>query len=45
MGADISHGRALDECMADNWGGGEQLEGGESVWSSAEPNWRPDPLE
>ena len=22
MGADISHGRALDECMDDNWGGG-----------------------
>ena len=21
-GADISHGRALDECMDDNWGGG-----------------------
>ena len=26
MGADISHGRALDECMEDNWG----ADGGQS---------------
>ena len=28
VGADISHGRALDGCMDDNWGGGQLVGGG-----------------
>ena len=38
MGADISHGRALDECMDDNWGGARPAHEGRQLPPAPPPS-------